>query len=134
MPIFDIVRVYNLRDKKWYLIILICISLIISEIKYIIFSYVYYVLGFPDQWMAFFFLRFFWCGPFLKSLLILLQSCFCFMFCFFGHEACGILAPWPVIEPAPPALEGEVLTTGPPGKTPSEWLFLVLSHFFSWHE
>ena len=39
------------------------------------------------------------------------------MFWFFGPEACGILAPWPGIEPAPPALEGEVLTTGPPGKS-----------------
>ena len=24
-----------------------------------------------------------------------------------GPEACGILAPWPWIEPSPPALEGE---------------------------
>ena len=39
------------------------------------------------------------------------------MFCFFGREACGILAPWPGIEPAPPILEGEILTTGPPGKS-----------------
>ena len=31
-----------------------------------------------------FFLRFFWCGPFLKSLLNLLQYCFCFMSWFFG--------------------------------------------------
>ena len=38
------------------------------------------------------------------------------MFWFFGHEACGILAPGPEIEPAPPAVEGEVLTTGPPEK------------------
>ena len=38
-------------------------------------------------------------------------------FGFFGQEACGILAPQPEIEPAPPALEGEVLTTGPPGKS-----------------
>ena len=37
------------------------------------------------------------------------------MFCFFGPEACGILAPWPGIEHSPPALEGEVLATGPPG-------------------
>ena len=29
------------------------------------------------------------------------------MFWFFGHKTCGILAPWPGIEPAPPALEGE---------------------------
>ena len=47
------------------------------------------------------------------------------MFCFFGCEACGILAPGPGIEPAPPALEGEVLTTGPPGKS-----LLPLCHSF----
>ena len=35
------------------------------------------------------------------------------MFWFFGPEACGIPAPRPGIEPVPPALEGEVLTTGP---------------------
>ena len=34
-------------------------------------------------------------GPFLKSLLNLLQYCFCFMFWFFGHEARGLLAPQP---------------------------------------
>ena len=39
-------------------------------------------------------------------------------FGFFGLGACGILPPWPGIEPAPPALEGKVLTTGPPGKSP----------------
>ena len=42
------------------------------------------------------------------------------MFWFFGCEACGILAPPPRIEPAPPALEGEVLTTGQPGNSPQE--------------
>ena len=35
---------------------------------------------------------------------------------FFGHEARGILASQPGIKPAPPALEGEVLTTEPPEK------------------
>ena len=30
----------------------------------------------------------------------------------FGHEACGILAPQPRMEPIPCALEGKVLTTG----------------------
>ena len=35
----------------------------------------------------------------------------------FDREACGILAPRSGIEPAPPALEGKVLTTGPPGKS-----------------
>ena len=51
------------------------------------------------------FFRFFWRGPFLKSLLNLLRYCFCFLFWFFGHEACGILVPQPGIKPAPPALE-----------------------------
>ena len=56
---------------------------------------------------------------FLKALLKLLQYCFCYLcFGFFGPEACGILAPQPRIKPTPPALEGEVLTTGPPGKSP----------------
>ena len=40
-----------------------------------------------------------------------------FMFWFFGCEARGILAPWPGIKLASPALEGKVLTTGPPGKS-----------------
>ena len=39
------------------------------------------------------------------------------MFWIFGREAYGISAPQPGIEPAPPALEGEVLTIGPPGKS-----------------
>ena len=39
------------------------------------------------------------------------------MFWFFGHEACGILAPKPGIEPLLPTLEGKVSTTGPPGKS-----------------
>ena len=39
------------------------------------------------------------------------------MFCFLGHEAPEILAPQLRTEPAPPALEGKVLTTGPPGKS-----------------
>ena len=37
-------------------------------------------------------------------------------FFFFGYKACRILAPQPGIEPAPPALEGKFLTTGPPGE------------------
>ena len=39
------------------------------------------------------------------------------MFYSFGRGACGILAPGPGIEPAFTALEGEVLTTGLPGKS-----------------
>ena len=42
------------------------------------------------------------------------------MFWTFGHEARGILDPRPGIEPAPPVLEGKVLTTGLPGKAPFE--------------
>ena len=39
------------------------------------------------------------------------------MFWFFGHKACGILAPRPEIKLAPPGLEGEVLTTGLIGRS-----------------
>ena len=39
------------------------------------------------------------------------------MFWFFDHEACVILVPQPGIEPTTPALEGEVLSTGLPGKS-----------------
>ena len=31
--------------------------------------------------------------------------------------ACGILIPWPGVEPVPPALEGRVLNTGLPKKS-----------------
>ena len=41
----------------------------------------------------------------------------CVLFFFFGHEACRILAPEPGIEPTTPVLEGEALSTGPPGKS-----------------
>ena len=44
---------------------------------------------------------------------------------FFGPKAYGILSPQPGIRPVPPALEGEVLTTGPPGKSPLSY-FLKL--------
>ena len=39
------------------------------------------------------------------------------MFWYFGQEACEILAPWPGVEPTPPALESEVLGTGLQGKS-----------------
>ena len=44
------------------------------------------------------------------------------MLWFFGPEACGILIPQPGIKPTPPALEGEVSTTGPPGKSLNNYL------------
>ena len=40
------------------------------------------------------------------------------MFRCFGHEACGILVPLSGMEPTGSALEGEVLTPGPPGDIP----------------
>ena len=48
-------------------------------------------------------------------------------FWFFGYETCGILDPRPGIEPAPPALEGKVLTTGPPEKSSFSLLIPPLS-------
>ena len=45
----------------------------------------------------------------------------------YGPEACGILTPQPGIELSLPALEGRVLTTGPPGKS----LYLSLSLAFA---
>ena len=39
------------------------------------------------------------------------------MFCFFGWEACRILAFQPGIKPTFPVLEGKILTTEPPEKS-----------------
>ena len=39
--------------------------------------------------------------------------------------ACRILVPWPGIEPASPALQGEFLTPGLPGKTLQHIFFLI---------
>lgn len=44
----------------------------------------------------------------------------CLYSAFFGHKACGILAQGSRIKPSSPALEGQVLITGPLGK--SHWL------------
>ena len=66
----------------------------------------------------FFFLKIFWCEPFLKPSLNLLQYYFC-----------GIPAPPPGIEPILPALEGGVLTTGSSGQSPS-WIFIFLIFLF----
>ena len=43
----------------------------------------------------------------------------------FGQKAYGILTPQPGLEPALPALEGGILTTGPPGKFLSAALNLL---------
>ena len=66
----------------------------------------------------------------LKSLLNLLQYCLCLMFWVFGPKACEILLPQSGIKPAPHALEGEVLTSGPPGKSLSYLSSLFIICFF----
>ena len=65
---------------------------------------------------AFHILRVFGCWVY-KSLLNLLQYCFCFMIRFFGHEASGNLSSLWGTELPPSLLESEVLITGPPGKS-----------------
>ena len=59
-------------------------------------------------------------GPFLKSLLSLVQYCFCFMFLFFVHEACEILVPYPGTKPTPCALDSS-LNHWTPGKSQVLW-------------
>ena len=66
-------------------------------------------------------------ASFLKSLLNLLQYCLLYILVFWlGWGACGILALWSGVKPAPPALEDEVLSTGLPGKS------LFLKYIFYW--
>ena len=52
-----------------------------------------------------------------------------FGFFFFGQEACGHVAPRPGIELVLPALEGRVLTTGPPGKSLTELVTNIFEPF-----
>ena len=83
------------------------------------------LIGYPVA-SIFCFLKIVWCGPLLKSLLNFLQFCFSFfMFWFFGPKACGILVPWPCMEPPHRALESKVLTIGLPGKF---LLFFLKTH------
>lgn len=62
---------------------------------------------------------------FFKYLLNLLTILFCFIFCFFGLEACWIVTLQLGTEPTCPALEHEVLTTGPAGKSQVQSLLLL---------
>ena len=71
----------------------------------------------------FFFLTWTIFKVFIEFLTILLL----FYVLVYGPEACGILTPQPRIELSFPALEGRVLTTGPPGKS----LYLSLSLAFA---
>ena len=72
-----------------------------------------------------FFLRFFFLmWTIFKVFIEIVTILLLFYVRFFGHKACGILAPQPGIEPAPPALEGEILTAGPPGKSITSYLMM----------
>ena len=51
---------------------------------------------------------------FIKFVTILLLG---LLFYVFGPKAYGMLVPCPGIKPISPALEGEVLTSAPPGKS-----------------
>ena len=65
----------------------------------------------------------FFSGPFLKSLLNMLQYCFSLTFFFFCLKAHVILGPQPETELTPPALEGDVLTDRWPGKSQTSKCF-----------
>ena len=73
-----------------------------------------------------FFLRFFFYVNHFKVLiesitkLLLFYVLIFFFFCW----VCGILAPLPGVKPTPLALEGEVLTTGPPRRSPQKFYLL----------
>ena len=80
--------------------------------------------GSSDSW-GFFFLDFFlmWIifKVFIEFICYNIVSVLCFFF--FGFESCGISAPRSGIEPTSLVLEGEILTTGLPGKSHS-WLLI----------
>ena len=65
-----------------------------------------------------FFLSYFFMWTIFKVFIEFVNSIASVLYCvFFGLEVYGILVPRPVIEPAPPALEGKAFITGPSGKS-----------------
>lgn len=48
------------------------------------------------------------------------------MFCLFGYNACGVLAPCLGVEPAPSTLEGRVLDSGLQGSSQEYLIFYIL--------
>ena len=73
--------------------------------KIIIYWY-YHVKLYQSQFLELIFEHFVCVFFFFKILLNLLHYCFCFMICFLGLEACGVLDGRPGIEPTPSALKG----------------------------
>ena len=66
----------------------------------------------------FFFSWFISCGPFLKSIKFVTILLLLYILVFWP-QGMWDLSPPPRIAPPSPALEGEVFTTGPPGKSPA---------------
>ena len=84
----------------------------------------------------YFFFFFLGYGPFLKSLLNLLHYCFCFIILAFLATGMWDLSSRSGIKPARPALEGEVLTTGPPGRSLTQILWKTtenVQNFKRWY-
>jgi len=75
------------------------------------------------MWASTLILLLFLCGQFFKVFIEFVTILL--LFWVFGHKAYVILAPWPGIESAPFALEGSVLTTEPPEKSP--WFYFFWS-------
>ena len=69
-------------------------------------------------------------GTIFKVFIEFVQYCSCFMVWFFGCKACGILDPWPGIDPTSSSLEGEILTTEPPEKSPTSCFSLNICLLF----
>ena len=67
---------------------------------------------------------FFLCRLFFKVFIEFVTILLLFYVLAFGCKACGVLVSQAGIEPTLPALEGKVLTTGPPGKSPCKHLCL----------
>ena len=65
------------------------------------------------------FLRFFFFMCTILKVSIAFAHCFCFRLWHFQPQGVWKLSPCPEMEPAPPALGGEVVTTGLPGNSPA---------------
>ena len=74
---------------------------------------------------------FFWCGSCWKPLLSVLQYYLCYMLVFWPQDMWDLsflIRDW---KPAPLSLEGEVLTTGPPGKSCYLSLKIIFLYFIN---
>ena len=112
-------KIMTLSHSNGNFLILCCNMTLNSALFSLLFWVSLLLFNGPDcfSWSHYsfsFFKIFFLCGPFVKSLLNLLQYYFFFYVLDFGHETLEILAPWPGIEPTSPAWGGDVLAMGNP--------------------